>query len=266
MHPVVAVYATFMNRAYDQVLMDVALHKAPVTFVLDRAGVTGDDGASHNGMWDLSIFQTVPGLQIAAPRDGTRLRELFAEAIAVDDGPTMLRYPKGALPQDIEAIDQVGRADVLHRSGAQDVLIVAVGAMAGCALEVAERLGDQGIGVTVVDPRWVLPVSARSRGPRRRASASSSRWRTTSGSAASVPPSPRRCRTPRLRHRCTSSGCRAASSSTRRGPQVMAAEGLTAQDVARGVVERVSGLSPLALPGGRASRQDADLLDERRSS
>ena len=99
MHPVVAVYATFMNRAYDQVLLDVALHKAAVTFVLDRAGVTGDDGASHNGMWDLSIFQTVPGLQIAAPRDGQRLRELFDEAIAVDDGPTLVRYPKGALPR-----------------------------------------------------------------------------------------------------------------------------------------------------------------------
>ncbi len=159
MHPVVAVYATFMNRAYDQVLLDVALHKAPVTFVLDRAGVTGDDGASHNGMWDLSIFQTVPGLQIAAPRDGQRLRELFAEAIAVDDGPTLVRYPKGALPDEVEALEQVGRTDVLHRSGDNDVLIVAVGAMVACALEVAERLGDQGIGVTVVDPRWVRPVS-----------------------------------------------------------------------------------------------------------
>jgi 1-deoxy-D-xylulose-5-phosphate synthase len=157
-HPVVAVYATFMNRAYDQVLLDVALHKAPVTFVLDRAGVTGDDGPSHNGMWDLSLFQTVPGLRIAAPRDAEQLRVQLREALAIDDGPTMLRYPKGAVPEAMVAIDRVGQCDVLRRDDEQDVLIVAVGSMVTCALDVAQRLTAQGIGVTVVDPRWVKPL------------------------------------------------------------------------------------------------------------
>ncbi|MGN6252785.1 MAG: 1-deoxy-D-xylulose-5-phosphate synthase [Marmoricola sp.] len=158
MHPVVAIYATFLNRAFDQVLMDVALHRLPVTFVLDRAGITGDDGASHNGMWDLSIFQVVPGLRIAAPRDGARVRELLREAVAVEDGPTMLRLPKGPPPADLPAVDRAGGCDVLVRDGARDVLLVAVGALAATAVEVATRLTDQGIGVTVVDPRWVTPV------------------------------------------------------------------------------------------------------------
>ena len=159
LHPVVAIYATFMNRAFDQVLMDVALHQCGVTFVTDRAGVTGDDGASHNGMWDMSIFQVVPGLRLAAPRDGARVRELLREAVAVDDAPTMVRLPKGAPPaEDIPAVDQVGSCDVLVRRGAHDVLIVAPGAMAATAVEVAERLAAQGIGVTVVDPRWVKPI------------------------------------------------------------------------------------------------------------
>ena len=158
LHPVVAVYATFLNRAFDQVLMDVALHKCGVTFVLDRAGVTGDDGASHNGMWDLSILQVVPGLRLAAPRDAARLRELLNEAVAVDDAPTVVRFPKGPPPPDLEAVGRVGGCDVLLRSGTQDVLIVGVGSMATTAAEVGRRLVDQGIGVTVVDPRWVKPV------------------------------------------------------------------------------------------------------------
>jgi 1-deoxy-D-xylulose-5-phosphate synthase len=158
MHPVVCVYATFLNRAFDQTLLDVALHRLPVTFVLDRAGVTGDDGPSHNGMWDLSILQVVPGLAVAAPRDGARLRELLREAVAVADGPTALRFPKGAVPDDIEAIERVGSVDLLHRASSKDVLLVAVGAMAATCLEVADRLDAQGIGVTVVDPRWVKPV------------------------------------------------------------------------------------------------------------
>jgi 1-deoxy-D-xylulose-5-phosphate synthase len=158
MHPVVAIYATFLNRAFDQVLMDVALHRCGVTFVLDRAGVTGDDGASHNGMWDLSIFQVVPGLRLAAPRDGRRVRELLREAVAVDDAPTMLRLPKGPPPEDIEAVDRAGSVDVLVRDGAKDVLIVGVGSMAAVSVDVAGRLADQGIGVTVVDPRWVKPL------------------------------------------------------------------------------------------------------------
>lgn len=158
LHPVVAVYATFLNRAFDQVLMDVALHKCGVTFVLDRAGVTGDDGASHNGMWDLSFLQLVPGLRLAAPRDAARLRELLNEAVEVDDAPTVVRFPKGPPPADIPAVGKAGGADVLVRSGRKDVLIVAVGSMNEIAVDVAGRLDAQGIGVTVVDPRWVKPV------------------------------------------------------------------------------------------------------------
>jgi 1-deoxy-D-xylulose-5-phosphate synthase len=158
LHPVVAMYATFLNRAFDQVLMDCALHRSGVTFVLDRAGITGDDGASHNGMWDMSILQVVPGLRLAAPRDGTRLVELFGEALDVDDAPTVLRFPKGAVGADIPALERVGTCDVLTRMDTRDVLLVAIGSMAGVGLDVAERLGAQGVGVSVVDPRWVKPI------------------------------------------------------------------------------------------------------------
>ena len=157
LHPVVAVYATFLNRAFDQVLMDVAMHQLGVTFVLDRSGVTGDDGASHNGMWDMSFLQVVPGLRLAAPRDATRLRELLREAVVVDDAPTVVRFPKGPPTDDIPTLDRVGDLDVLVRAGARDVLIVGIGSMAETAVDVAARLGHQGIGVTVVDPRWVKP-------------------------------------------------------------------------------------------------------------
>ena len=157
LHPVVAVYATFLNRAFDQVLMDVAMHQLGVTFVLDRSGITGDDGASHNGMWDMSFLQVVPGLRLAAPRDATRLRELLREAVAVDDAPTVVRFPKGPPTDDIPTLDRVGDLDILVRAGAHDVLIVGIGSMAETAVDVAARLGHQGIGVTVVDPRWVKP-------------------------------------------------------------------------------------------------------------
>ncbi|MBA3310418.1 MAG: 1-deoxy-D-xylulose-5-phosphate synthase, partial [Nocardioidaceae bacterium] len=159
LHPVVAIYATFLNRAFDQVLMDAALHKCGITLVLDRAGVTGDDGPSHNGMWDLSVLQVVPGLRLAAPRDGVRLRELLREAVDVSDAPTVVRMPKGAVQVDLEAVDTVGSVDVMVRSGERDVLVVAVGAMVATCVEVAQRLRAQGIGVTVVDPRWVKPVN-----------------------------------------------------------------------------------------------------------
>src|SRR5690606_6151106 len=158
LHPVVAVYATFLNRAFDQVLMDVALHKLGVTFVLDRAGVTGDDGASHNGMWDMSIMQVVPGLHLAAPRDGSRLRELLREAVAIGDAPSVVRFAKGAVAPDLEAIDRVGGVDVLHRGTDPQVLVVGVGTMAAMAVEVAQGLEESGIGATVVDPRWVKPL------------------------------------------------------------------------------------------------------------
>jgi 1-deoxy-D-xylulose-5-phosphate synthase len=160
LHPVVGLYATFLNRAFDQLLLDVALHKCGVTFVLDRAGVTGDDGPSHNGMWDMSILQVVPGLRLAAPRDGQRLQELLNEAIDVDDAPTVLRYAKGEVFPDIDAIDRIGDTDVLKRSGT-DVLLVGIGSMAATAMDVAQRLEAQGFGVTVVDPRWVKPVDPK---------------------------------------------------------------------------------------------------------
>ena len=159
LHPVVALYATFINRAFDQVLMDVALHRAGVTFVLDRAGVTGPDGPSHHGMWDLAILQVVPNIRLAAPRDSVRLREELAEAVKVDDGPTVLRYPKGTVGLEFDAIRRLDDGvDVLQEATQQDVLIVTVGPMAAVGLDVADRLAAQGIGATVVDPRWVVPV------------------------------------------------------------------------------------------------------------
>lgn len=159
LHPVVALYATFINRAFDQVLMDVALHKAGVTFVLDRAGVTGPDGPSHHGMWDLAILQVVPNIRLAAPRDSVRLREELAEAVVVDDGPTVLRFPKGSVGLEFDAIRRLDDGvDVLQEATQQDVLIVTVGPMAAIGLDVADRLAAQGIGATVVDPRWVVPV------------------------------------------------------------------------------------------------------------
>jgi 1-deoxy-D-xylulose-5-phosphate synthase len=161
LHPVVSVYATFLNRAFDQLLMDVALHRLPVTVTLDRAGVTGADGASHNGMWDGSILQVVPGLRVAAPRDGTRVAELLNEAVGVSDGPTVVRYPKGTVGAEVEAVGRLGGMDVLASPGAahgRDVLLLGAGPMAVTCVEVARRLNDHGIGVTVVDPRWVMPV------------------------------------------------------------------------------------------------------------
>ncbi|UQA91789.1 1-deoxy-D-xylulose-5-phosphate synthase [Streptomyces halobius] len=158
LHPVVAVYATFLNRAFDQVLMDVALHKCGVTFVLDRAGVTGTDGASHNGMWDLSVLGVVPGLRIAAPRDADQLRAQLRESLDVDDAPTVIRFPKESVGEPIGAVERIGGVDVLHRAPEPEVLLVAVGAMAPVCLRVAELLEARGIGTTVIDPRWVKPV------------------------------------------------------------------------------------------------------------
>ena len=198
--------------------MDVALHRCGVTFVLDRAGVTGPDGASHNGMWDMSILQVVPGLRLAAPRDAVTLRDELREAVAVDDAPTVVRFPKGAVGADLPALERVGGVDVLRRGDGDDVLLVAVGSMAGTCLDVAERCADQGIGVTVVDPRWVKPVpeqivrmaagvraGGRRRG-RRRAVACPARW-------------PRPCATPGCRRRCGTSACRCGSWTTPSAPR-----------------------------------------------
>ncbi len=159
LHPVVAVYATFLNRAFDQVLMDVALHKCGVTFVLDRAGITGPDGASHHGMWDMSILQVVPGLHLAAPRDGSRLREALATSLTIDDGPSVIRFPKSSVGSDVLAVDQLDSMDILLRTEQPRVLVVGIGPLAETAVAVGRRLSDQGIGVTVVDPVWALPVN-----------------------------------------------------------------------------------------------------------
>ncbi|MFE7122414.1 transketolase C-terminal domain-containing protein, partial [Streptomyces sp. NPDC057654] len=158
LHPVIAVYATFLGRAFDQVLMDVALHRLPVTFVLDRAGITGPDGPSHHGMWDLTLLGAVPGIRVAAPRDATQLRLLLAEAVTCASGPTALRFPKATVGRDIPAVERRGPLDVLYRAGYPDVLLVSTGALAEPALEAAALLTARGVGVTVVDPRWVLPV------------------------------------------------------------------------------------------------------------
>ena len=158
LHPVVAIYATFLNRAFDQVLLDVALHGLPVTFVLDRAGITGPDGPSHYGIWDMSVFGVVPGLRIAAPRDAATLRAELREAVAINDGPTIVRFPTGSVPADLTTVRTVGGIDVLGEGSQPDVLLVAIGSFAHLGLDVAGRLDEQGYGVTVVDPRWVRPV------------------------------------------------------------------------------------------------------------
>ncbi|MEG8182916.1 1-deoxy-D-xylulose-5-phosphate synthase [Nocardia terpenica] len=163
MHPVVALYSTFLNRAFDQLLMDIALHRQPVTVVLDRSGITGPDGASHHGMWDLSLLGMIPGLRAAAPRDIDTLRAEFREALEVDDGPTVLRFPRGTAPAATPAVRRVGGVDVLYEPAAgarKDLLLVSVGGLADVALRTAHRLSEHDIGVTVVDPRWILPIPA----------------------------------------------------------------------------------------------------------
>ena len=158
LHPVVAIYSTFLNRAFDQLLMDVALHKAGVTFVLDRAGVTGDDGPSHHGIWDLALTGIVPTLHVAAPRDGARLAETLREAIEISDAPSLVRYPKGAVCADIPAFERRDGIDVLYRGESADILLVSVGSMATMAVEAASQAYREGVGVTVIDPRWVKPL------------------------------------------------------------------------------------------------------------
>ncbi|MBC3761800.1 1-deoxy-D-xylulose-5-phosphate synthase [Quadrisphaera oryzae] len=264
LHPVVAVYSTFLNRAFDQVLLDVALHRAGVTFVLDRAGITGDDGPSHHGIWDMSLLAVVPGLRLAAPRDAATLREELAEALDVDDAPTVLRFSKGAAPESVPALERVGGAhgvDVLARTGSsgtgsdgepaqRDVLVVAVGAFAPLALEVAERLAAHGISATVVDPRWVLPVHEAvvdlARGHRlvltvedgvRTGGVGACTTQALADAGVEVPVS-----VVGVPVRFWEHGSRA---------QVLAAAGLTAQDIARGVAERVAGLPPAEPAGER---------------
>ena len=158
LHPVVAVYSTFLNRAFDQLLLDVALHKAGVTFVLDRAGVTGDDGPSHNGIWDLALTGIVPTLHVAAPRDGARVRETLREAMDISNAPSLIRFPKGAVNEDIPAFERRDGIDVLYRGESADILLVSVGAFAAMAVESAGQAYREGVGITVIDPRWVKPL------------------------------------------------------------------------------------------------------------
>lgn len=158
MHPVIAIYSTFLNRAFDQLLLDVALHKAGVTFVLDRAGITGDDGPSHHGIWDLALTGIVPNMHVGAPRDGARLKEILRACIGISDAPSMVRFPKGAVPADISALERIDGIDVLHKGATQQVLIISIGSMAGMAIEVAQLAKAQSIEITVVDPLWVKPI------------------------------------------------------------------------------------------------------------
>jgi 1-deoxy-D-xylulose-5-phosphate synthase len=249
MHPVVCLYATFLNRAFDQALMDVALHSLPVTFVLDRAGVTGEDGASHNGMWDLSLLQLVPGLRVAAPRDAATLRDELREALAVDDGPTAVRFPKGAVPDDLPAQERVDGLDLLRRAPGDDVLLVAVGAMAPLGLEVADRAAAQGVGVTVVDPRWVSPVPAAlvelARGYRLVLTVEDSGRTGGIGSMVSQALRDAEVDVPTrdlgIPQRFLDHASRA---------QLMTEIGLTAQDVARRVVETMARLDGAGIPAG----------------
>jgi len=162
LHPVVAVYSTFLSRAFDQLLLDVGLHKAGVTFVLDRAGITGDDGPSHHGIWDLALTGIIPNAFVAAPRDGARLKESLSEAVAISDAPSIIRFPKGAIGKDLPAFERRGGLDVLYRGESSDILLVSIGAMAPLAIDAAAQAFREGVGVTVIDPLWVKPLPADS--------------------------------------------------------------------------------------------------------
>jgi 1-deoxy-D-xylulose-5-phosphate synthase len=246
LHPVVAVYATFLNRAFDQVLLDVAMHRLPVTFVLDRAGITGPDGPSHYGIWDLAVFGNVPGLRIAAPRDAATVRAELREAVAIEDGPTIVRFPTGSVPADLPAVGRRGPVDVLSEGEPRDVLLVSVGPFAHLAVDAAGRVAEQGYGVTVVDPRWVRPVPvelvALAREHRLVVTVEDG-VRGGFGDAlaqalrdADVPTPLRDLAVPRDWH---PHGSRA---------EILADLGLTAQDVARHVVEAISRLEPETAP------------------
>jgi 1-deoxy-D-xylulose-5-phosphate synthase len=269
LHPVVAIYSTFLNRAFDQLLLDVALHRQAVTLVLDRAGVTGNDGPSHNGMWDLSILGVVPGIRVAAPRDAGTLREELAEAVAVDDGPTALRFPKGPVTESVPAVRRVGGVDVLREpvvdddAGGPAVLMVCVGACAQLSLEAAARLCAQGVAVTVVDPRWVLPVPdvlvGLAAGHQLVVTVSDSGRHGGFGSALADALRAAECDVPQrdlaLPQEFLAHGNRA---------DVLAAVGLTAQDVARRVTEWAAALPAAGIVGagrGRPRRLDTRDLE-----
>jgi 1-deoxy-D-xylulose-5-phosphate synthase len=243
MHPVVALYATFLNRAFDQVLLDVAMHKLAVTFVLDRAGITGPDGPSHYGIWDMAAFGVVPGLRIAAPRDAATLRAELREAVEVTDGPTIVRFPTGTVSADLPAIDRRGPVDILSRSGARDVLLVAVGAFAQLAVDAAGRIAEQGYGVTVVDPRWVRPIPAElvALAGEHRLVVSVEDGVRTGGVGDALGQAMRDAKLTVPLHNL---GVPAAWHPHGTRAEILADLGLTTQDVARTVVETISGLEP----------------------
>jgi 1-deoxy-D-xylulose-5-phosphate synthase len=259
LHPVVALYSTFLNRAFDQLLMDVALHGKGVTLVLDRAGVTGSDGPSHNGMWDLSLLGIVPGMRVAAPRDAATLREELGEAVAVDDGPTAIRFPKGPVIESVPALRRTGGAagvDVLHESDAPEVLLVCAGAFGELGVAAATRLERQGVAVTVVDPRWVLPVPAAlvdlARAHRLVVSVTDSGRHGGFGSALAQVLRDAECDVPlrdlALPQRFLDHGSRG---------EVLADAGLTAQDVARKITEWAAAL-PAVPPVGSAAPSEEE--------
>lgn len=259
LHPVVALYSTFLNRAFDQLLLDVALHREAVTLVLDRAGVTGNDGASHNGMWDLSILGVVPGIRVAAPRDAETLREELAEAVEVDDGPTVIRYPKGPVIESVPALRRVDGVDVLYEpaeeppSGSTSVLLACVGAFGELGVAAARRLEQQGIAVTVVDPRWVLPVPdvlvEMARAHRLVVTVADCGRHGGFGSALSDVLRAAECDVPMrdlaIPQQFLDHGSRS---------DVLAAAGLTAQDVARRVTEWASASSVVQVPAPEQAR------------
>jgi len=244
---VVALYSTFLNRGFDQLMMDVALHRQAVTLVLDRAGVTGSDGPSHNGVWDLSILGVVPGMRVAAPRDAGTLREELAEAVAVDDGPTAIRFPKGPVIESVPAVRRVGGVDVLHEAADPSVLLVCAGAFAELGVAAAQRLTAQGVAVTVVDPRWVLPVPEAvvdlARAHRLVVAVSDSGRHGGFGSVVSAALRDAECDVP-LRE------CAVPQRFLDHGSRgdVLSAIGLTAQDVARRVTEWAAALPAPAVP------------------
>jgi 1-deoxy-D-xylulose-5-phosphate synthase len=243
MHPVVALYATFLNRAFDQVLLDVAMHKLPVTFVLDRAGITGPDGPSHYGIWDMAAFGVVPGLRMAAPRDAATLRAELREAVEVADGPTIVRFPTGSVPADLPAIARRGPVDILARGERRDVLLVAVGAFGQLAVEAAERVAGQGYGVTVVDPRWVRPIPAElvALAGEHRLVVSVEDGVRTGGIGDALGQA---MRDASVAVPLSNLGVPAAWHPHGTRAEILADLGLTAQDVARTVVETISGLEP----------------------
>ncbi len=159
--PFCTIYSTFLQRAFDQVIHDVCLQKLPVRFFLDRAGLVGDDGPTHHGTFDLSYLSLMPGITLLAPRDTTELREMTYWASDFDEGPCVVRYPRGAsddrLPESRTPI-AIGKAEVIREGS--DVAIVAIGSMVGPAYEAAGLLHKQGIEATVINARFAKPIDS----------------------------------------------------------------------------------------------------------